>query len=112
MKLITAVIQPAQSDSVRQALATIGLHGATITGVSGIGRQKGHSEYYRGANYNPAMIGKVKIETLVGDEQLEEALEAIVNAARTGNIGDGKVWVTNVEEVIRVRTGERGADAL
>ncbi|MFZ1382141.1 P-II family nitrogen regulator [Actinomycetaceae bacterium MB13-C1-2] len=112
MKLITAVIQPTQVASVRQALAFVGLNGATITGVSGIGQQKGHSEYYRGANYNPAMIPKIKVETLVADELLEEALSAIVTAAHTGNIGDGKVWVTNVEEVIRVRTGERGPEAL
>ncbi len=112
MKLITAVIQPTQLSAVRQALDDIGLKGATISGVSGIGQQKGHSEYYRGANYNPAMIPKIKVETLVNNDQLEAAIDAIVGAARTGNIGDGKVWITSVQDVIRVRTGERGESAL
>lgn len=112
MKLITAVIQPTQLAAVRQALEDVGLHGATISGVSGIGQQKGHSEYYRGANYNPALIPKIKVETLVSDEKLEEALTAIADSARTGNIGDGKVWVINVQDAVRVRTGERGEAAL
>lgn len=112
MKLITAVIQPHMVAAVREAIESLDLHGATISGVSGVGRQKGHSEYYRGADYNVAMVPKVKVEVLVLDEQLDGAVEALVDAARTGQIGDGKVWVTPVEEVVRVRTGERGAAAL
>lgn len=112
MKLITAIIQPYTVNAVRNALEAVGLSGATISGASGTGRQKGHSEHYRGADYNIAMVPKIRVDTLVEDEQLDEALEAIVSAARTGKIGDGKVWVTPVEEVIRVRTGERGSAAL
>ena len=112
MKLITAVIQLHMLSSVREAVEALDLHGATISGVSGVGRQKGHSEYSRGADYNLATIPKIKLEVLVPDEQLEDAVTAIVTAARTGQIGDGKVWVTPVEEVVRVRTGERGAQAL
>lgn len=112
MKLITAVVQPHQLARVQSALQDLGVGGATISGVSGAGRQKGLTEHYRGADYNVAMIPKIKVETLVTDQEVEKVLSAIVFAARTGNIGDGKVWVTPVEDVIRVRTGERGDAAI
>lgn len=112
MKLITAVIQPQQVAAVREAIENLGLGGATISGASGVGRQKGHREFYRGADYNIAMVPKIKVETLVEDDVLEEALSAVADAARTGNIGDGKIWVTPVDQVLRVRTGERGSAAL
>ena len=112
MKLITAVIQPNQAGPVREAIEALGLGGATVTAVSGVGRQKGLSEHYRGADYTPHMVPKTKVEVVVNDEVVEGALEAIVAAARTGAIGDGKVWVSPIEEVVRVRTGERGAEAV
>ena len=112
MKLITAIIQPYKAADVRAALEALGLTGATLTEASGTGRQKGHSEYYRGAEYNVTVVPKIRLETLVDDSMLDAALDAIVEAARSGKIGDGKVWVTPVDEVVRVRTGERGSAAL
>ena len=112
MKLITAIIQPYRLDPVREALEAIGLTGATISEASGTGRQKGHTEVYRGAEYAVTVVPKIRFETLVRDDEVAAAVEAISGAARTGNIGDGKIWVSPVEDVIRVRTGERGPEAL
>ena len=112
MKLITAIIQPHRLDAVREALDALGFTGATISEVSGTGRQKGHVEIYRGAEYAVSVVPKIKLETLVADADVDKAVEAIVEAARTGAIGDGKIWSIPVDEVIRVRTGDRGVDAL
>jgi nitrogen regulatory protein P-II 2 len=112
MKLITAIIKPFKLDDVRQAVADIGVQGITATEVKGFGRQKGHTELYRGAEYVVDFLPKTKIELAVDDAILEQVIEAITNTARTGKIGDGKVFVTNLEEVIRIRTGETGAEAI
>ena len=112
MKLITAIVKPFKFDDVKSGLEVLGVHGLTVTEVSGFGRQRGHTEVYRGAEYTVDMVPKIRIEVVVDDSLLDEALDSIVKAANTGKIGDGKVWVTPVEEVIRVRTGERGNDAL
>lgn len=112
MRLVTAVIKPFQLDAVKDALQALGVAGMTVTEVSGYGRQKGHVEVYRGAEYSVDFVPKVRVEVLVDDVDADEVVSAVVKAARTGRIGDGKVWVTQVEEVIRVRTGERGVDAL
>lgn len=112
MKLITAIIQPHRLGAVREALEAVGIVGATISEASGTGRQKGHSEYYRGAEYTVTMVPKVRLETLVEDATVDVAIDAIVAAAQSGKIGDGKVWISPVEEVVRVRTGERGDAAL
>lgn len=112
MRLVTAVIKPFQLDAVKEALQALGVAGMTVTEVSGYGRQKGHVEVYRGAEYSVDFVPKVRLEVLVDDLDADEVVSAVVKAARTGRIGDGKVWVTQVEEVIRVRTGERGVDAL
>lgn len=112
MKLITAIIQPYRLDPVREALEAIGLTGATISEASGTGRQKGHTEVYRGAEYAVTVVPKIRFETLVRDDEVAAATEAIATAARTGNIGDGKIWVSPVDDVIRVRTGESGPSAL
>ena len=112
MKLITAIVKPFKLDDVKSGLEVLGVHGLTVTEVSGFGRQRGHTEVYRGAEYTVDMVPKIRIEIVVDDSLLDEALDSIVKAANTGKIGDGKVWVTPVEEVIRVRTGERGHDAL
>jgi nitrogen regulatory protein P-II 2 len=112
MKLITAIIKPFKLDDVREAISEIGVHGITVTEVKGFGRQRGHTELYRGAEYVVDFLPKVKLEIAVADELLEQALEAIVNAARTGKIGDGKIFVADLREVIRIRTGETGAEAL
>lgn len=112
MKKIEAVIKPFKLDEVKEALQEIGVKGMTVTEVKGFGRQKGHTELYRGAEYVVDFLPKVKVEVVVEDSLVERAIEAIVNAARTGRIGDGKIFVTPVEEVVRIRTGERGADAL
>lgn len=112
MKLITAIIQPYRLDPVREALEKIGLSGATISEASGTGRQKGHTEVYRGAEYAITVVPKIRVETLVRDDEVTPAVQAIGSAARTGNIGDGKIWVTPVDDVIRVRTGESGEAAL
>ena len=112
MKLVTAVIKPFVLEEVKSALEQIGVLGMTVSEVQGYGRQKGHTEVYRGAEYSVDFVPKVRIEVAVDDELAEKVVDAVVGAARTGKIGDGKVWVTPVETVIRVRTGERGADAL
>ncbi len=112
MKLITAIIKPFKLDEAREALSAIGVSGITVTEVKGFGRQKGHTELYRGAEYVVDFLPKVKIEAAVSDEIVEQAIEALEQAARTGKIGDGKIFVTPIEHVIRIRTGETGADAL
>jgi len=112
MKLITAIIKPFKMDDVREALSDIGVAGVTATEVKGFGRQKGHTELYRGAEYVVDFLPKVKLEIAVADEVLEIAIDAIVKAANTGKIGDGKIFVTNLEQVIRIRTGETGEDAI
>jgi len=112
MKMITAIIKPFKLDDVREALSDIGVHGLTVTEVKGFGRQKGHTELYRGAEYVVDFLPKVKLEMAVSKEILEQAIEAIINAANTGKIGDGKIFVTNIEQTIRIRTGESGQEAL
>ena len=112
MKLITAIIKPFKLDEVREALSEVGVSGITVTEVKGFGRQKGHTELYRGAEYVVDSLPKVKIEAAVEDGILERAIEAIEKSARTGKIGDGKIFVSPVEHVIRIRTGETGASAL
>ena len=112
MKLVTAIVKPFKLDDVKSALETLGVLGLTVSEVRGYGRQKGHTEVYRGAEYTVDLVPKVRVEVLVDDLDAEKAVETVVEAARTGKIGDGKVWVTPVESVVRVRTGERGADAL
>ena len=112
MKLITAIIKPFKLDEVREALYEIGVQGITVTEVKGFGRQKGHTELYRGAEYVVDFLPKVKLEAAVDDALLEQALEAIESSARTGKIGDGKIFVTSLEQVIRIRTGESGSVAL
>ncbi|ALV04896.1 P-II family nitrogen regulator [Roseateles depolymerans] len=112
MKLITAVIKPFKLDEVREALSAIGVQGLTVTEVKGFGRQKGHTELYRGAEYVVDFLPKVKIEAAVAEAVVEQVIEAIENAARTGKIGDGKIFVSPLDQVIRIRTGETGQDAL
>ena len=106
MKLITSIIKPFKLDEVRESLAEVGVTGLTVTDVKGFGRQKGHTELYRGAEYVVDFLPKVKVEAVVADDRVEAAIEAITKAARTGKIGDGKIFVTAVEQVIRIRTGE------
>ena len=112
MKLITAIIKPFKLDDVREALSDIGVQGITVTEVKGFGRQKGHTELYRGAEYVVDFLPKVKLEVAVAADMAEKVIESIRNAANTGKIGDGKIFVTPVEEVIRIRTGESGVEAL
>ena len=112
MKLLTAIIKPFKLDEVREALGDLGVAGVTVTEVKGFGRQKGHAELYRGAEYVVDFLPKVKIEIVLTDESVEGAVEAIMNAARTGKIGDGKIFVTELGEAIRIRTGETGSDAI
>ncbi|MDY3331374.1 MAG: P-II family nitrogen regulator [Pelistega sp.] len=112
MKLITAIIKPFKLDDVRTALADVGIQGLTITEVKGFGRQKGHTELYRGAEYVVDFLPKVKLEIAVRDDQVESAVEAICQSANTGKIGDGKIFVSNLEQVIRIRTAESGESAL
>jgi nitrogen regulatory protein P-II 2 len=112
MKLITAIIKPFKLDDVRQAVADIGIQGITVTEVKGFGRQRGHTELYRGAEYVVDFLPKTKVELAVADDVAEQVIEAIINVARTGKIGDGKVFVTNLEDVIRIRTGETGGEAV
>ena len=112
MKKIEAIIKPFKLDEVREALSEIGVSGLTVTEVKGFGRQKGHTELYRGAEYVVDFLPKVKIEIVVLDETVDNVIEAIVKAARTGKIGDGKIFVSNVEQVVRIRTGESGETAI
>lgn len=112
MKLITAVIKPFKLDDVREALSDIGVQGITVTEVKGFGRQKGHTELYRGAEYVVDFLPKVKVEVATSGEQAEQVIEAISKAANTGKIGDGKIFVTSLEQIIRIRTGETGSDAI
>ncbi|MEY9871279.1 nitrogen regulatory protein P-II 1 [Streptacidiphilus sp. MAP12-33] len=112
MKLITAVIKPFRLDAVREALTGMGVHGLTVTEASGYGRQRGHTEVYRGAEYRIDLVPKARLEVVVEDADADAVMEAIATAARTGKIGDGKVWAVPVDTVVRVRTGERGPDAV
>lgn len=112
MKLVTAIIKPFKLEDVKTALENRGVHGLTVSEVSGFGRQKGHTEVYRGAEYTVDLVPKVRIEIVVEDDAADALVDAIVSAAQTGKIGDGKVWVSPIETIVRVRTGERGADAL
>ena len=112
MKLVIAVIKPFKLDEVREALTGIGVHGMTVTEVKGYGRQKGHMEIYRGAEYAVNFLPKVRIEVAVASEQIEQVVEAIGNAAKTGQIGDGKIFVTGLEQAVRIRTGETDVSAL
>ena len=112
MKLITAIIKPFKVDDVRQAIADIGIQGVTVTEVQGFGRQRGHTEIYRGAEYSVDFLPKTKVEIAVDDTVVEQVIEAITNVARTGKIGDGKIFVTQLHQAVRIRTSETGADAL
>ncbi|HEX5865921.1 MAG TPA: P-II family nitrogen regulator [Casimicrobiaceae bacterium] len=112
MKKVEAIIKPFKLDEVREALSEIGVSGLTVTEVKGFGRQKGHTELYRGAEYVVDFLPKVKVEVIVADNLVERAIEAIIKAARTGKIGDGKIFVTSVEQVVRIRTGESGEAAV
>jgi len=112
MKLITAIIKPFKTEEVRDALSQIGVLGLTLSDVRGFGRQKGHTELYRGAEYRVDFVPKTKLELAVPDDMVERAVEAILKSARTGKIGDGKIFVTTIEQSVRIRTGETGADAI
>ena len=112
MKLVMAIIKPFKLDEVRQALTELGLQGMTVTEVKGYGRQKGHTEIYRGAEYAVNFLPKIKIEVVIPAKSVEKAVDAIVSAAKTGQIGDGKIFVTDLTDLVRIRTGETGADAL
>ena len=112
MKLITAIVKPFKLDDVKDALQAAGITGMTVSEASGFGRQRGHTEVYLGAEYTVDLVPKVRLEVLVNDADVDNALDLIVKAAFTGSIGDGKVWTTPIEQVIRVRTGERGSDAI
>ncbi|MCF8588248.1 P-II family nitrogen regulator [Gordonia sp. HY285] len=112
MKLITAIVKPFTLEDIKAALEQIGIVGMTVSEVQGYGRQKGHTEVYRGAEYAVDFVPKVRVEVIVDDDLLDQVTDTIVDAARTGKIGDGKVWVTSVDSIIRVRTGERGPDAI
>ena len=112
MKLVVAIIKPFKLDDVREALAEVGVQGVTVTEVKGFGRQKGHTELYRGAEYVVDFLPKVKVEAAMADDLVERAVEAIEQSARTGKIGDGKIFVLDLQQVVRIRTGETGADAL
>jgi len=112
MRLVTAIVKPFKLDEVKEALEAAGVHGMTVSEAIGYGRQRGHTEVYRGAEYTVDLVPKVRVEVLVEDDDTEAVIEAIVKAAQTGRIGDGKVWSVPVDAVVRVRTGERGVDAL
>lgn len=112
MKKIEAIIKPFKLDEVKEALQEVGLQGITVTEAKGFGRQKGHTELYRGAEYVVDFLPKVKVEVVLNEDQLDKAVEAIQKAAQTGRIGDGKIFISNIEDAIRIRTGERGADAV
>ena len=112
MKLVTAVVKPFRLDDVREALSGIGISGVTVTEVKGFGRQAGHTELYRGAEYEVQFVPKVKLEIAVDDDRVEAVIESIIGAARTGKVGDGKVFVTDLGEIVRIRTGETGSNAI
>ena len=112
MKMVTAIVKPFKLDEVREALSTIGVQGITVTEVKGFGRQKGHTELYRGAEYVVDFLPKMKVEVVVNEGDVERCIEAIVNSARTGKIGDGKIFVTAVERIVRIRTGEENENAV
>lgn len=112
MKLVTAIIKPHMLDEVKSALESFGVEGMTVSEASGFGRQRGHTEVYRGAEYTVDLVPKVRLEVLVGDDDAGDIIDVLVKSARTGRIGDGKVWSVPVDDVVRVRTGERGAEAL
>ncbi len=112
MKLIIAIIKPFRLEEVRDALVALGLHGMTVTELKGYGRQKGHTEIYKGAEYTMSFLPKVKVEVVVAPNMLNRVVEAVTIAARTGKIGDGKIFVTDIEQAVRIRTGERGLDAV
>ena len=112
MKLITAVIKPFKLDEVREGLAEVGITGLTVTEVKGFGRQKGHTELYRGAEYVVDFLPKVKVEAIVEEGLVDRAIEALIKSSKTGKIGDGKIWVTAIEGLVRIRTGESGKDAV
>ena len=112
MKLITAIVKPSKVDDIKRALQADGVHGMTVSETRGFGRQKGHTEIYRGAEYTVDFIPKVRIEVLADDAECDHIVDLIVSTANSGSIGDGKLWVTQVETVVRIRTGERGSDAL
>jgi len=112
MKLLTAIIKPFKLEEVKEALQAFGVHGITVSEASGYGRQRGHTEVYRGAEYTVDLVPKLRVEVLCEDDDVEDLVDVVVKAAVTGKIGDGKVWVTPVDEVVRVRTGERGGSAL
>jgi nitrogen regulatory protein P-II 1 len=112
MKLITAIIKPFKLDEVKEALEAVGVQGMTVSEASGFGRQKGHTEVYRGAEYTVDLVPKVRLEVIVDDVDVDAVIDAVVAAAQTGRIGDGKVWAIPVETIVRVRTGERGVDAI
>ena len=112
MRLVTAILKPFKLDDVKAALEAIGVQGMTVSEVQGFGRQRGHTEVYRGAEYSVDFVPKVRVEVLVDDSAVDKVVDVIVQAARTGKIGDGKVWVSTVDTVVRVRTGERGTDAI
>ena len=112
MKLVTAIIKPFNLDEVREGLSEVGITGLTVTEIKGFGRQKGHTELYRGAEYVVDFLPKIRVEVAVADGQVESVIEAIIKAARTGKIGDGKIFVSPLDEVIRIRTGEQGEEAL
>jgi nitrogen regulatory protein P-II 1 len=112
MKMVEAIVKPFKLDEVKEALTKVGIQGMTVGEVKGFGRQKGHTELYRGAEYSVDFLPKVKLQVLVTDDQVASVVDAVTSAAKTGKIGDGKIFVTTVEEVIRIRTGEKGADAI
>ncbi len=112
MKLVTAIVKPFKIDEVKEALKDVGVQGMTVTESRGFGRQRGHTEVYRGAEYQIDLVPKVRIEVLVDESLVDQVVQAIVNSARTGTIGDGKIWVTPVESVVRIRTGETGTEAI
>jgi nitrogen regulatory protein PII len=112
MKLVSAIVKPFKLEEVKEALRSVGIQGMTVTETRGFGRQRGHTEVYRGAEYQVDFVPKVKIEVLCDDSQLDQVVDAIMKVARTGQIGDGKIWVANTEQVVRIRTGEMGRDAV